>query len=133
MRTEDQKQASRVNGAKSQGPKTEEGKARSSRNGTKHNLCGASVVLLSTENPDDYLYHFESYMRRFQPIDKVETDLVAKLIAASWRERRIDLMESSLAEVEMLRQATAIAKEFKTIDEHVRHTLAMLGAADEGE
>ena len=51
MRSEEQKQASRNNGAKSNGPKTEQGKERSSQNGMRHNLASGHLVLLSTEDP----------------------------------------------------------------------------------
>ncbi len=41
--------ASRRNGAKSRGPKTAGGKARSARNALKHGLCARSFALLDDE------------------------------------------------------------------------------------
>jgi hypothetical protein len=130
MRTEDQKQASRNNGAKSNGPITEGGKAKSALNGNRHNLSGGHIILLSTEDPDEYLQHVEDFMVRFQPIDGIELTLVNRLIAASWREKRMDAMEASLMELEMDRQRSDIEREFETIDGCTRQTLALLGTTD---
>jgi hypothetical protein len=47
-------EASRRNGAKSRGPKTAEGKARSSRNALKHGLCAQHLVALGDEDLDAF-------------------------------------------------------------------------------
>jgi hypothetical protein len=44
----------RLNGAKSRGPKTNAGKARSAINANKHNLSGQRLVVLNNENDDAF-------------------------------------------------------------------------------
>ena len=130
MRTEKQSEASRTNGARSNGPKTETGKANSSQNSNRHNLTGSQIILLSTEDPLEFLRHEKEYLNRFQPLDGVERDLVRKLIAASWREKRMDMMEESMLELEMKLQAPKISREFEMIGGETRQTLALLRAGD---
>jgi hypothetical protein len=130
MRTDKQCEASRANGAKSNGPKTPEGKANSAQNSNRHNLTGAQIILLSTEDPIEYLDHEEDYLKRFQPIDGVERDLVRKLIAASWREKRMDAMEAQMLEMEMDKQRPKVSREFEFISGETRQTLALLGTQD---
>jgi hypothetical protein len=43
-------QASRINGAKSRGPTTPEGKARSSQNALKHGLCAERFAVVGDED-----------------------------------------------------------------------------------
>jgi hypothetical protein len=130
MRTDKQNQASKINGAKSNGPTTEEGKAKSARNSHRHNLTGANLVLLSNEDPVDFRAHAKSYLDRFAPIDLVEHNLVKQLIAASWRLARISSWECSLFEIQMDRQRDELAKEFSYLDGHARQILALLDLAD---
>src|SRR5436190_14391928 len=130
MRTEEQKKASRTNGAMSKGPTTDQGKARSAANASRHNLSGDRFMLLSTENPDAYTQHVDDYVDRFQPIDNVERDLVDRMIAASWRDKRADDMEASLFELEMMRQEEDINDEFSCVEPCSRQTLALLGTSD---
>jgi hypothetical protein len=130
MRTDKQTEASKINGAKSNGPKTEEGKDRSSRNSNRHNLTGANLVLLSNEDPVEFRAHANSYLDRFAPIDLVEHNLVKQLIAASWRLARISSWECSLFEIQMDRQRDELATEFSYLDGHARQVLALLDLAD---
>jgi hypothetical protein len=130
MRTNKQNEASRNNGAKSQGPVTPEGKAKSAQNAGRHNLCTGHLVLLSNEDPREFHRLRDDYILRFQPIDGVELDLVFKMIAATWREKRITAMESSLLELEMLRQKPDVDDEYSEISAPARLTLALMGTDD---
>jgi hypothetical protein len=46
--------ASRRNGAKSRGPKTAEGKARSSQNALKHGFRAQKFVVVGDEDPKEF-------------------------------------------------------------------------------
>ena len=132
MRTNNQRNASRTNGAKSNGPVTEQGKAASSRNGNRHNLSSSGhIILLSTEDPALFHRLRESYITRFQPADGVEMDLVERLFAASWREQRIAKMEAALMELEIENQREDIEEDYDEMDEETRQTLAFLGTANQ--
>ena len=130
MRSDKQHQASRNNGAKSKGPVTPEGKAASSQNAGRHNLCTGELVLLTNEDPREFHRLMEDYIVRFQPIDGVELDLVHKMIAATWREKRVAAMETSLFELEMIRQQPDVDEEYESITPAARQTLALFGTDD---
>jgi len=92
---------SRINGAKSKGPITPEGKARSAANSLRHGLCSEQVVL-----PHEDRSLFEelraSYIERFQPADQPEADLVETLASARWRLNRLVAIENKIFEKEMV-------------------------------
>lgn len=95
MRSQKQIEASRANGAKSKGPKTPEGKARSSRNSFRHGLL-SRCVLLEDESPEHFEALFNQYLLRFDPVDDFEICLIEEMAAAFWRGRRVMAVETRL-------------------------------------
>ncbi len=89
-------EASRANGAKSRGPRTAEGKARSARNALKHGLSAKKHVLL----PDDSRAEFKALegalLEELRPAGALQTLLVHRLVAAAWRLARADRLEFGL-------------------------------------
>ena len=74
----------RLNGARSRGPVTPEGKRRVGRNG----LLSRTVVLDSESSPR--FRHLLGRLRReFQPHDTLETSLIESMAVAHWRHMRI--------------------------------------------
>src|SRR4051794_335836 len=117
-------ESARRNGAKSKGPITDEGKARSSRNATKHGFAAGHHILVINEREDLYELMLAEYMQRFQPADRVEADLVHRIVAAQWKMQRIDTGEAAMLDLQMDRDRPAIEKEFNHIDEGTRLGIA---------
>ena len=88
-------ESSRANGARSKGPKTPEGKARSSLNALRHGML-ATVVVLPGESEEVFLQLFSGYVECLAPRNSVEYTLVEKMAAACWRERRGMAIEKTL-------------------------------------
>ena len=124
--------ANRANGAKSRGPVTPEGKARSSQNARTHGLASA-IVVLSTENWDNYLTLRESYIARFRPVDNVELDFVEEMVAARWRLQRAWAVESASMDDEVAGQSAEIAEKYEQITPDVRTALAFKKLADKSK
>jgi hypothetical protein len=97
----------RINGAKSQGPVTEQGKARSAQNSLKHGLSGSRVVL-EHESQTDYDDLERSLINRFKPADTIERDLVQEMTANRWRLRRIEEMENAVVTKAIREQMEAL-------------------------
>jgi hypothetical protein len=57
-------------GARSKGPKTEEGKAKSARNSTKHGLCCEIVPCLQNEDPAVWQRVLDTLQCRYRPIGR---------------------------------------------------------------
>jgi hypothetical protein len=76
------------NSKKSTGPRTATGKARSSQNAIKTGLYSATA-LLTTEDPEEYRTHAESYAASLKPRDPVQADLVKIVSDNVWCLRRI--------------------------------------------
>src|ERR1051325_3917250 len=132
MPTQAQIDAARRNGAKSNGPKTPEGKAISSKNALRHGLTAKSI-LLTNENPELYHQLAASYYDKFQPADDVERDLVDEMVIAKWRQRRDWSNEAALLDLEMDRQTKRVDTEYKKIDHACRFALAFRALADESK
>ena len=82
------------NGARSHGPATPEGKARSALNGTRHGLRGATFSLLPDEDPAEWAALLAGYLARFRPADAAELACVERLAACDWREARLLRLET---------------------------------------
>ncbi len=95
MRTEAQREASRINGAKSRGPTSPEGKAITRFNGLTHRLCAVQAVLPG-EDPAEFEAHRGALFDDWQPMSYTRSLLVERLAIASWRLRRAVTSESAL-------------------------------------
>lgn len=88
-------ETARLNGALSNGPTTEQGRARSAQNSLKHGLTSSRIVL-PHESQEEYDALEASILNRFKPADEFEIELAKEMAAARWRLRRIDLMEAAV-------------------------------------
>ena len=86
-------ETARINGAKSNGPLTPEGKATSAHNSLRHGLR-AKAIVLPGESEEDYKALHAAHVERFQPADQVEMELVEAMAVARWRLRRIANIET---------------------------------------
>ncbi len=87
--------ANRANARFSTGPKTPEGKAKSSLDAVKTGLTGRTI-LLTSEDAALYRAHVERFRRELQPVSELEAQLVQNLADTQWRLNRIPGLESGL-------------------------------------
>jgi len=97
MATEAQINANRANAQKSTGPRTEEGKARSSRNAAIHGLCAQSPQLPG-EPPDFFETLLARYNNELCPIGCLEEDLTFRMAVATQRMLRARRFEDGYLE-----------------------------------
>ncbi len=95
MATQRQIEANRRNARRSTGPKSLEGKRRSSQNALRHGLLAAAPVIPG-ESRAEYEAHLDSFLLAYAPRDAVEAALVRQMASAEWRLRRLERMEAGL-------------------------------------
>ena len=95
MPTEAQRKANRQNAKKSTGPRTPEGKARSSKNALKHGLLARDAVM-ADENPAEYDRQLQILEENLFPKNAIEFELVLQIADSRWRLRRITRIEAVL-------------------------------------
>jgi hypothetical protein len=107
-------EANRLNGRKSKGPTTADGKSRSRMNALKHGLTAKELVLPG-EEPDQLQQRVSVFKADFQPQNETEDYLVELAAIASWELQRC--------------QRVIAAK----LNERVRYRLLELGEAEADE
>jgi hypothetical protein len=93
--SEAQLQANRANSQLSCGPKSSQGKAKSSVNAVKTGLTGRTI-LLPSDDAAAYEHHLQSFAADHSPVGSHETDLVQSLADTWWRLQRIPVLEAAL-------------------------------------
>jgi hypothetical protein len=89
-------EASRRNGARSRGPKTPEGKARSAQNALKHGLRAQRCVVLPGERASAFAALEAALMEELAPEGALQSVLAQRIVAASWRLARAERLEAEL-------------------------------------
>lgn len=119
MPTQEEMDASRANGARSRGPVTPEGKARSSRNSTRHGLL-ARAILLEGESRDRFNDLVQLLNDALNPESAIEHLLVGKLAASHWRQIRIWNLEKEGAQGLGDHEMRLDRQFFRTLDRYLK-------------
>jgi hypothetical protein len=82
----------------STGPRTPEGKDRSSQNSLKHAMFATKSFLLPGESQEEFDKLQYRYKRDHNPKGATEEDLVRQLADTEWRRRRIPVLEADSIE-----------------------------------
>ena len=93
MATRRQKKANRKNAKRSTGPRTLEGKARSSQNACKHGLFARDTVL-PDEDPQQFLELITELEQELKAATGFERRLVRHIADTEWRTRRLVRLET---------------------------------------
>lgn len=91
--------ANRNNSLRSTGPKSPDGKNRSSLNALKHGFTGRTVVFTEAELPE-YEALCADYRKEFSPKGRLEADLVQELADIRWSLNGIRAREANLMALE---------------------------------
>jgi hypothetical protein len=88
--------ASRRNGARSRGPVTPEGKARSARNALKHGLRAEKHVVLPQEDAAEFAALQSTLLEELAPVGTLQNVLARRIACAAWRLERTERLEVDL-------------------------------------
>jgi hypothetical protein len=78
--------ARRINGARSRGPRTAAGKARSARNALRHGLCAIKHVVLPDEDAAAFAALEKALFEELAPAGALQTVLARQIVSAAWRQ-----------------------------------------------
>ena len=88
--------ASRINGARSRGPRTAAGKARSARNALKHGLCAHKLVVVPDEDAAAFAALEAALLAELAPVGALQAVLAQRVVSAAWRLMRADRIEAEV-------------------------------------
>ena len=94
MATQKQIDANRRNALRSSGPKTDEGKARSSQNALRHGVLSTKAVS-HYEDVEAFEVLVGRLVRDLEPKSVLESTLVERIAILFWREQRLAQAEAS--------------------------------------
>lgn len=122
---------SALNGARSKGPKTREGKVASSLNALRHGLS-ANNLLLPGEDAAEYEAHMDSWFSTLAPTSLPEATLVAQLGDTTWKLERLSKLENgrSLASLEETLEKTPEFERFLLVCRALQAVSAFVEIAD---
>jgi hypothetical protein len=125
-------EAARINGAKSRGPVTEEGRSRSSLNALKHGLAAArdKAFVCQNESQQGWDSLYNDLIQRFEPQGQIELDLVAELAHARCRLRRCCTIETGVLDAEMDGQSSDLQTRYDQLDDEARLSLSFSSLAE---
>jgi hypothetical protein len=118
MSTSAQIVANQANSQFSTGPRTEEGKAKSSLNAVRTGLTGRTV-LLPTEDAAFYEQHLARFLQQYEPVGDEEQTLVQSLADTQWRLLRIPSLEAGIYALGRLEFAELFANEDESVRTHL--------------
>ncbi len=98
-----QREASRRNGRKSQGPVSAEGRAKVSANALRHGLRAERHLLLAEERAEELEAFAAALRAELAPGGLIAAQLVEQIIAVLWRLRRVPEVERRLLEAQRYR------------------------------
>ena len=93
--------ASRSNGAKSRGPRTPEGKARSAQNALKHGLRAQRFLVVGNESAREFDALETALVDELAPEGTLQGLLAGRIARAAWRLERAERIEADLFAREM--------------------------------
>ena len=141
MSRKDRAKIARENGAKSQGPITEEGKATSSQNANKAEDHTQKIALflpphhavLCNEDRDAYNHLLKELIEIYQPLNQLAVGIVREIATARWQVERLNYCLTSqwnLAVVDSANTPSTVAPELTEIETMARsvHALYTSGA-----
>lgn len=118
-------QASRDNGAKSNGPASSEGKAKSCLNAIKHGLTSSRIVVMQNESQQDYAKLVSGFLDTFQPVTEPEICLVEEMANSQWKRRRAERIETALLDLSLCEMESKLDQVFDgPVDEDTKAALA---------
>ena len=131
MSTQKRIDSSNANGAKSRGPVTPEGRARSRAARLTHGLTSGQIVL-EYESEKAFNALREEYLAEYQPQTRSRFDLVDHLAATRWRLNRIIALQTALMDNEMIRQQPEIHRVFAVCSNETQAGIAYQHLIDDG-
>jgi hypothetical protein len=100
-------EASRRNGAKSRGPKSPAGKARSAQNALKHGMRAQKHLVLPQEDGAAFEALEAAILAELAPVGALQTLLARRVAVAAWRLERADRLEAEVLEFRSYEGASA--------------------------
>lgn len=85
--------ANRSNALASTGPRTLEGKARSSQNAMRHGLRAGDAVVPKLESEDAWQEHVGAWYAALAPVGRLEAMLAERVAVVTWRLNRVVRLE----------------------------------------
>ncbi|MDX2152220.1 MAG: hypothetical protein SFV54_15890 [Bryobacteraceae bacterium] len=133
QRSEAQREASRRNGARSKGPVTPEGKARSAQNGNNHpapiKRLEQCLFLLQHESPERFVALFEAYVRVFRPVDPFQLNLVRRICRSEWLIEQGYVLRARAVDAQNERQRDEVQTAFLNPSPDLQAALAVVAEA----
>ena len=115
----------RINGARSQGPTSIAGKAKSSKNSLKHGFSAKINVLIAPDDSESWDIHLAQHRNDYRPTNYVETDFVDQLASIRWRQARLVSIETALIDFQLSVQEEKVDEFFPDEAGNSQHHLAL--------
>jgi hypothetical protein len=111
--------ANRANAGQSTGPRSPEGKARSSQNSRKHGFAATAFPVVHLEDVDEVAHLRDDAIARYQPLDSQELFAVERIALAQQALLRVERLHSGLFTICLNQVVTADDRPMIGISPHL--------------